>query len=317
MMPFILKAPCKDYIWGGNRLREYGKQSDGERIAESWELSCHPDGESVIAEGEFAGMTLSAFLKRHPEAMGTRGAALDRFPVLVKLIDAKDDLSVQVHPDDAYAQRAEGEPGKTEMWYVVDAQPGAQLICGFEKSISREELRRAIEENTLLDIVHRVPVKKGDVCFIPAGTLHAIGKGLLIAEVQQNSNLTYRVYDYGRAGTDGKPRTLHIEKALDVTRREPAKPCPAFRSAARPGGGSFVPLVMCDTFFVFKEVIRGSTELCARPDSFMHLLVTEGRGKMQGEDGVLSLEQGTSVFVPAGGDTFQIQGECTVIQTLI
>lgn len=314
MKPLILEAPCKDYIWGGNRLRDMGKHSDAQRIAESWELSCHPDGESVIAEGEFAGMTLPAFLKAHPEALGSEGLKRDRFPVLVKLIDAQEDLSVQVHPDDRYAWRVEGEPGKTEMWYIVDAQPGAQLICGFRESISKEELRRAIEENRLLDIVQRVPVKKGDVCFIPAGTLHAIGKGILLAEVQQNSNITYRICDYGRVGADGKPRQLHIEKALDVTRREPAKP---YVPGQNLPGVQRTVLAACDRFMVFKYEFRESGEVCADPVSFTHLLVVEGRCRMEGKDFSASLEQGTSVFVPAGDDTFQIEGACTIMQTLI
>ena len=222
MKPFVLKAPCKDYLWGGNRLREFGKESDADKIAESWELSCHPDGESVIASGDYAGMTLPAFLAAHPEAAGESCRDFERFPVLIKLIDAHDNLSVQVHPDDAYALAHEGEYGKTEMWYIVDAEPGAELLYGFARDVTKEEFRRAIEENTLLDLVRHVPVRPGDVFFIPAGTLHAIGKGILIAEIQQNSNTTYRVYDYGRVGKDGKPRELHIAKALDVTRLTPA-----------------------------------------------------------------------------------------------
>ena len=181
MKPFRLIAPCKDHLWGGDRLRAYGKHSDRDIIAESWELSCHPDGESIIADGEYAGMTLSAFLSEHPEAMGKNCDRFDRFPVLVKLIDARENLSVQVHPDDAYALANEGEYGKTELWYIAEASPGAELIYGFRESITKEEFRRAIEENTLLSEVNRVPVKAGDVFFIEAGTLHAIGKGLLIA----------------------------------------------------------------------------------------------------------------------------------------
>ena len=222
MRPFELIPPIKDYIWGGTKLREeFGKESGLERLAESWELSCHKDGVSVISGGEFDGMTLSEFVEEHPEALGKNCGRFEFFPVLIKLIDARDDLSVQVHPDDDYAMRVEGGYGKTEVWYVIDCEEGAELIYGFAEETDSDTFRRAIEEGTLLDIVNRVPVKKGDVFFIEAGTLHAIGKGILIAEIQQNSNTTYRVYDYGRLGADGKPRELHIDKALDVTRCTP------------------------------------------------------------------------------------------------
>ena len=181
MRPFELTAPLKDYIWGGTRLRdEFGKQSGLPRIAESWELSCHRDGKSVIASGEYKGMTLAELIDKHPEICGRACSSAEDFPVLVKLIDAKNDLSVQVHPDDAYAKRIENSFGKTEMWYIVDCDEGAELIYGFRKSISREEFRRAVEDNTFLEYVNRVPVKKGDVFFIPPGTLHAIGKGIVL-----------------------------------------------------------------------------------------------------------------------------------------
>ena len=314
MKPFTLTAPCKDYLWGGNRLREYGKVSDKDKIAESWELSCHPDGESIIADGASAGMTLTQFLGAHPEALGARAARFDRFPVLIKLIDARDNLSVQVHPDNEYALRVEGEYGKTEMWYIVDAEPGAQLIYGFAREITREEFRRAIEENMLLDAVRQVPVHPGDVFFIPAGTLHAIGKGILIAEVQQNSNTTYRVYDYGRVGADGKPRALHVDKALEVTNLTPIAdrvPAPV-RDA---GGYTAQELGACGYFHVEKLCIRTRAQLSAG-DAFMHVLVLSGKGQLTAEDTAYSLDKGTSVFVPAG-TAFAIEGDCTVILTTV
>ena len=204
-----LDAPCKDYIWGGNRLREeYGKISDADKIAESWELSCHKDGQSVIANGKDKGKTLSEYVAENKKSLGTACDRFEYFPILIKLIDAKDNLSVQVHPDNDYAMRVEGEYGKTEMWYIVDCEEGSQLIYGFDKEISREEFADRIKNNTLLEVTNNVPVHKGDVFFIESGTLHAIGKGILIAEIQQNSNTTYRVYDYGRVGKDGKPRAI-------------------------------------------------------------------------------------------------------------
>lgn len=312
MKPFRLNAPCKDYLWGGNKLREYGKISDKDIIAESWELSCHPDGESIIADGDYAGRTLSAFLAEHPEALGTNCEQFDRFPVLVKLIDARDNLSVQVHPDDAYALANEGEYGKTEMWYIVEAEEGAELIYGFKDSITKEEFRRAIEENTLLDRVNRVPVKQGDVFFIEAGTLHAIGKGILIAEIQQNSNTTYRVYDYGRIGADGKPRELHVEKALDVTNLTPAK---AQECCPKDNGTQL--LAKCSYFHTSCTENEDSCQVVSDDTSFLHLLVLEGEAVLTAECCEIPLRKGTSVFVPAGTGACRINGKCKFINTSI
>ena len=316
MEPFLLTPPIKDYIWGGTRLRdEFGKKSSLERLAESWELSCHKDGESIISSGRFEGMPLSEFIKLNPEAVGKDFRSEDTFPVLVKLIDAKDDLSVQVHPADDYAMRVEGQYGKTEMWYIVDCDEGAELIYGFRSRISREEFRKAVENNTFLEYVNRVPVKKGDVFFIPPGTLHAIGKGMLIAEIQQSSNVTYRVYDYGRVGADGKPRELHIEKALDVT--IPDVPEYKVENHLKNTYGMKTDVIRrCRYFYVLKLECSGSYELRENTDSFMHLLVIEGEGEVVYEGGSISVNKGSSVFVPAGNETLDIKGNCSIIITM-
>ena len=220
-MSILKLAPaCKDYLWGGTKLiTDYGKRYDGARLAETWDLSGHPDGPSVLASGPDAGKTLAEYLAAHPGALGEHGRKFAELPVLIKLIDAAKDLSIQVHPDDAYARAHEGQNGKTEMWYVLSAAPDAFLYCGFSRDISRDELKRRIADNTLPEVLRRVNVKAGDTVFIPAGTIHAICRGIVVAEVQQSSNVTYRVCDYGRLGPDGKPRALHIAQALDVTRR--------------------------------------------------------------------------------------------------
>ena len=194
--PIFLQGICKDYLWGGNRLREeYGKQSDADKIAESWELACHKDGSSILKSGPDAGKTLREYLDAHgPAFLGTNCAGCTTVPVLIKLIDAKQDLSIQVHPDDAYAMRTEGEPGKTEMWYIVDAAPGAALYYGLNRTVTKEEFAQRIEAQTLPEILNRVEVKPGELYFIPSGTLHAIGAGILLAEIQQNSNTTCLLY---------------------------------------------------------------------------------------------------------------------------
>ncbi|WP_294753911.1 type I phosphomannose isomerase catalytic subunit [uncultured Ruminococcus sp.] len=318
MRPFLLKAPIKDYIWGGTKLREiFGKESGLERLAESWELSCHPDGECIIDGGEFDGMKLSEFVSAHPEAVSSSFKSGDSFPVLVKLIDAKNDLSVQVHPNDEYAHKYENDNGKTEMWYIISADQGAELVYGFKDRITKEEFRRAVEDNALMDKVNRVPVKQGDVFFIEPGTLHAIGKGILIAEIQQSSNVTYRVYDYGRVGADGKPRQLHVEKALEVTNTEPA-------DHRRPVYGMELDGVVtqlladCNYFIVNRHRIIKEAEFAADKSSFAHILIIGGSGgELVADNYKLELKMGTSVFVPAGTGAFAIKGNCDVIITTI
>ena len=317
MRPFYLKAPVKDYIWGGTRLRELFGKEGGDRLAESWELSCHPDGECYIMGGEFDGMKLSDFVNEHPEAVSSGFKSGDSFPVLVKLIDAKNDLSVQVHPNDEYAHKYENDNGKTEMWYVIDAAPDSELIYGFNEALSKEDFRKAIENNTLMEKLRRVPVKQGDVFFIEPGTLHAIGKGILIAEIQQSSNVTYRVYDYGRLGADGKPRPLHIEKALEVTNTKPLDP-------ERPVYGLELDGVVtqlladCKYFNVNRHRLIKELELYADKNSFAHVLMIGGSGgELVADNHRLELTMGSSVFVPAGTGAFAIKGNCDVIVTTI
>ncbi len=319
MEPFLLSPAIKDYIWGGTRLREeFGRESSLERLAESWELSCHPDGESTISSGEYSGMSLPRFLSEHPEALGRACTSPEDFPVLVKLIDARNDLSVQVHPDDSYARTHENDNGKTEMWYVIDADPGAELVYGFRESMTKEEFRSAVEDGTLMEHVNRVPVKSGDVFFITPGTLHAIGKGILIAEIQQSSNVTYRVYDYGRTGADGKPRELHVEKALEVTdtgTRALYVPDPPESS----GGVTVQRLASCSYFTVTKYDSESEMTIIdeSAEESFSHILVLEGEGSLSCGGTVIPLEKGSSVFVPAGTGPLDITGRVSLIHTTV
>ena len=316
LKPMLLKAPLKDYLWGGSRLKnEYGKESDLDIVAESWELSCHEAGLSVVDSGEAKGRTLADVLSGAGKAMlGTKAQAMDYFPLLIKFIDAKGELSVQVHPDDEYALREEGEQGKTEMWYVVDAEPGASLIYGFQQEISKEEFQQRIEDNTLLEVCNKVPVHKGDVFFIKAGTLHAIGSGILIYEVQQSSNLTYRVYDYGRVGKDGKPRQLHIDRALDVTRLEVPE-----GTAEKMVDIDLFPnmdiklLAQCKYFKVYHGCLHGDSAMHAGEDSFQCLTVLDGALKLTGNGENLTIAKGRTVFVPAGLGTYQLQGQAEFI----
>lgn len=218
--PFLLSPAAKDYIWGGTRLREeYNKHIDVTPLAETWECSTHPDGPSRVASGAFAGEKLVDVLRAHPEFIGTHPKTDGEggLPVLIKFIDAARDLSVQVHPSDEYARTHEhGQLGKTEMWYVLEAAPGASLVYGFRQDLTRPMLAASLEDDTVEQYLQKVEIHRGDVFLIESGTVHAIGAGAMIVEIQESSNLTYRMYDYHRLGKDGKPRELHIAKALDV-----------------------------------------------------------------------------------------------------
>lgn len=312
-----LTPAFKDYLWGGTRLRDdFQKDCDFDKIAESWELSCHKDGPSTISNGEFKGLTLSEYIEKAGKSvLGTDCEKFDNFPILIKLIDAKDNLSVQVHPDNEYALRVEGEYGKTEMWYIVDCDEGATLLYGFKNTISKDEFAQRIADNTLLEVTNAVPVKKGDVFFIQAGTLHAIGKGILIAEIQQNSNTTYRIYDYGRVGKDGNPRELHVEKAKDVTDLCPAKAYPETPVEQKDGYTSKL-LSSCDYFTTYAIDVESKAVLEADEKSFVSLLILEGEGKVIGDDTV-EFRKGDSIFIPAGTGKFAVDGKCKAILTRV
>ena len=316
LYPMKLEAPLKDYLWGGTRLKdEYGKKTNLDKVAESWELACHKDGKSKIVNGEAAGLFLEDWLAGQDKSvLGTNAASFPYFPLLIKLIDAKGDLSVQVHPDNDYAMRVEGEYGKTEMWYIVDCEPGASLLYGFKEKISKEEFERRIADNTLLEVCNRVPVKKGDVFFIDSGTLHAIGKGILICEIQQNSNTTYRIYDYGRVGKDGKPRELHVKKAIDVTKLEPpTKPTTALAKIDIMPGLDMKLLAECEYFTAYHATLKGEASLKAGSESFQTFTVLSGSLKLTSGDTVLDFYKGESVFIPAGLGIYTLTGDATFI----
>lgn len=308
-----LKPSCKDYIWGGHRLaEEYGIQSDKDVLAEAWVLSCHPDGPCVIVNGPNAGKTLAQYIQENgSQALGTHCRRFRDFPILVKFIDAAQNLSVQVHPGNRYALAEEHQYGKTEMWYVMDAAPNSFLYYGFKREVSQEEFARRIQEDTLLEVLNAVPVQKGDVLFIESGTIHAIGAGILIAEIQQNSNVTYRVYDYGRVGKDGKKRDLHIEKALAVTNR-----VPILRS-----GRSYPHVADCDYFTVDRLNLDGSVmrkvEGAVNEDSFVSILIMNGKGSISCGGERVSYQKGDSVFLPAGSGAYTMEGSCDALITTI
>lgn len=304
MKPLKLQAAFKEYLWGGTKLNDiYGKRSGMERTAESWELSTHPDGLSVIVGGEQDGTTLAAYIAADPSVLGTARTS-DELPVLVKLIDAAADLSVQVHPNNEQAQAWEGQNGKTEMWYVIAAEPGARIVYGVKERVSPTVFAEAIRDNTVVELLDSIPSRKGQAFFVEAGTVHAIGAGNLIAEIQQNSNVTYRLYDYDRRDKDGNPRELHIDKGVRaaVLEKTVPPPMPLCDDGTR-------LLSSCPYFEVRELTVRGTVGRVCTEESYHYLLVTEGTVVVAD----VPLHAGEGVFLPAGLGAYTVTGDATVL----
>ena len=288
----------KDYIWGGNKLKEeYGKSCSLTPLAESWELSLHPDGEAKTEDG----MPLSLAMSNAD--MGKNVTRHPMFPVLTKFIDAKQDLSVQVHPSDEYALKNENSLGKTEMWYIVDCEDGAGIYLGMKRDVTRDEFETAINEKKLTELLNFIEVKKGECFFIPAGTIHAIGKGCLIYEIQQNSNITYRVYDYGRKDKNGNERELHVEKAKAVVNLNKYEPT-VFDGDV---------LGKCEYFTAKHYAVNGGRLLSTSDETFHAVTAIDGFGEING----VSFKKGDTVFIPANYGKYEIKGKAEVIVTSV
>ena len=307
-VPFLLHPASKDYLWGGTRLNDdFSKHIPSDPLAETWECSTHPDGVSIAASGEWIGKPLNEILRTHPEYLGEHARGGTDLPVLVKLIDANRNLSVQVHPDDEFARANEnGQNGKTEMWYVLDADPDSRIAYGLHHTISNEHFLNAVENGTVEKYLQMVPVRKNDVFFIPPGTVHAIGAGCLIAEIQQSSNLTYRLYDYNRTDRNGDRRPLHLKKGLAVAdleaMPEPRQPMRLLRYSS---GVASELLCRCRYFQVERVLVnteerRGEASFRVGPESFEIFLFLNGCGTMFCRDSMLQFFKGDCVFVPAG-----------------
>ncbi len=319
-LPFLLSPAAKDYLWGGQRLNDdFSKRIDMDPLAETWECSTHPDGQSIVRDGEFDGMLLGDVLKLHLEFLGEHFRELGELPILIKFIDARSDLSVQVHPSDEYAQEHEnGQRGKTEMWYVLDATSGAKLVYGLRHDCNKEELLSFINKGTLEKHLQYVPIKKNDVFYVESGTIHALGAGALVAEIQESSNLTYRIYDYNRVDKNGKLRELHIDKALEVSNlkglQEPRQKLRVLRYG--PGVAREL-LSRCKYFEVNRmlvnterrqDVFYESDEL-----SFKVLLCFDGCGTVCYEDEderrhYIDIYKGDCLFVPANSRKLKLNG---------
>lgn len=314
--PLLLRPSGKDYLWGGSRLNdEFEKNIDLQPLAETWECSTHPDGPSYVVGDEFDGKELAEVLKAHPEYLGERHKGECTLPILIKFIDAKNDLSVQVHPTDEYANEKEnGQLGKTEMWYVLDAGRDAKLVYGLKQDCTKDEIRRAIADGTVMKYLQKVPIHKDDLFFIPAGTVHAIGAGALVAEIQENSNLTYRLYDYDRVDKNGKKRELHIDKALNVANlHSSAEPKQPLRVLKYRQGVASELLTRCKYFEVYRMIVnterRQQVHYQADDLAFRVLLCVNGCGTISYEDGMINFYKGDCVFVPANSEALTIHGQ--------
>lgn len=327
--PILLKPIAKDYLWGGLRLKDdFGLELNSDPFAEAWVCSTHPDGESVNSMGE----TLSSVLEKHPEYLGTHALSITgekpELPILIKLIDAKNDLSVQVHPDDEYANVKEnGSLGKTEFWYVVDSKPDSSLVYGFNSDVTANQVRTSIKNGSIGRYLNYVPVHKNDVFMINPGTVHAIGSGVLIAEIQENSNITYRLYDYDRIDKNGQARPLHIEKALDVlSMRSSLVPRQPMRVLKYRNGCATELLGRCKYFQVERMLLNTETQrklvdYKTGKSSFHALLVLDGCGSISGGTDVglgsdslmLNIFKGDCVFVPASSIPLKLHGRAQIL----
>ena len=318
--PIFLRPTGKDYLWGGTRLNdEFVKDIPMEPLAETWECSTHPDGPSYALGGEFDGQSLSEILKARPDYLGTHPESGGGLPILIKFIDAKRDLSVQVHPTDDFAAAHEnGQRGKTEMWYVLDAAKDAKLVYGLNHDTHPEVLRKSIEDGTVEKHLQTVPIAKNDVFFIEAGTIDAVGAGALIAEIQESSNLTYRLYDYDRVDKNGQKRPLHVEKALRAANlRSSAAPRQPMRVLRyRPGCASEL-LCRCKYFEVYRMLVnterRQQVTYRADPMSFRVLLCVDGCGTIRFGDSIRNLYKGDCVFFPADSVEICLHGQLQLL----
>lgn len=312
----------KDYLWGGQNLRRLGKSFPGSKAAESWEISAHPDGMSLAANGPFTGKSLAELVSDYGSAfVGSLSQTQYglRFPLLIKLIDAADILSVQVHPHDAYAAQHEKDQGKTEMWLILEAEPGAVIIYGFRDSISQEGFLDALAKGKIGECLQTMPVKSGDLIYIPAGTVHAIGKGIIIAEIQQNSNATYRLYDYDRKNADGSSRPLHLQKALDVIDWKHGTRNGLYEGLSRKqNGGLIIRPVVADPHFCTEIItVKGEAELLSDDRSFQTLIITAGTAQIPHPAAPVTLARGESVLIPANMGLYSLKGDFSALRSYI
>lgn len=309
--PMKMTPVYQEYLWGGRRLKhEFGKADAPETTAESWELASRSDGESRTPDGR----TIAELGRSDRDGFWGSDCRSEKFPLLVKLIDAQKALSIQVHPSNETALVERGEQAKAEMWYIVDCQPQAYLYYGFSQRVTKQEFLERARDGSICQVLNRVPVAKGDVFYIQPGTIHAIGAGIMLAEIQQNSNTTLRVYDYQRLGTDGTLRPLHLERAAQVMDYTPVIPqeCRANCGVSFPAF-TMAEMFTCQSFRAYRIDVRESIMLLCDGRSFQHVLCVEGSGRIRTESGSYPFGRGESFFMPAALGKYEIRGRCRVL----
>jgi mannose-6-phosphate isomerase len=322
LYPVLFKPIYKQMLWGGTRLRTvYSRDVPNDNTGESWDISCRPGEMGIIENGPDAGLSFADYITRDRKAvMGTRLAEKNgAFPLLVKIIDANNNLSVQVHPDDGYALSMElSDTGKNEMWYIMEAPADGRLIIGLKHGVTRTDLLTAHEKGNVQDCLHHLPVKAGDMVNIPAGLIHAITKGTVIAEIQQNSDITYRLYDYDRIGEDGKPRTLHIRESLDAidfSGRIPLRTVQGVHEIKN--GNEIIHAIRNKYFSVSQYILRKPLQEAANPEAFLTFTNVAGKCRIISQRYTVDVPLSRSVFIPAGLGTYEIRGECTLLKTYV
>ncbi|MDR0267362.1 type I phosphomannose isomerase catalytic subunit [Paenibacillus sp.] len=316
--PLQFQPEFKERVWGGRALEQFGLTPPEGHIGEGWMIADHPNGTTSVVNGELAGKGLDQIREElGKEWFGSKGFSEKngRFPLLIKLLDCNDNLSVQVHPTDDYEGLPKGELGKTEMWYVLDAKPGAKIIYGLNGGVTRESMKAALENGSVMDTLREVPVEAGDTFYIPAGTVHALCAGVVVAEIQQNSDTTYRIYDYNRPGLDGKPRELHIEDSLNVTAFEGSGATTMKTDGL--AAGEWLELAKSPYFIVEKGIVEGSWDLKTTPESFTILVICEGSGEIVWEGGSLNYQAGQCFLLPANLGSYTLEGQATVLRSYL
>lgn len=308
MYPIIFENLYYDKIWGGRDFENFRNNIPEGMIGESWDIACHPNGTSIVREGKFKGKSFNELIEELGHSLVGEKISKNKFPLLVKLINSKENLSVQVHPGDEYAKIHENEFGKTEAWYVVDAKEGAELIVG-TKNCTKQQFEEAIKENRVEDYLNKIKVKKGDCFLIDSGLVHAIGGGVIIAEIQQNSDVTYRVYDYGR------PREIHVEKSLDVINFD--LQCKNLSNNKEENYDGYSKTFLCENEYFHMEKLNITKDLEDTSDieRFFILTIVEGEGTISYKEGAVDIKMGDSILIPATLGKYEIKGNLTLLKS--
>jgi mannose-6-phosphate isomerase len=320
LYPIKLKPVYKDAIWGGTNIRKrFGREAPDERVSESWEVCCRNDGMNAISNGCFEGPTLMELIERFSSMLlgdGRICTTPGEFPLLIKFIDASERLSVQVHPGSGCMTEDGMDMCKNEMWYVIEARPGSRIVYGVKEHVTPGQFAGAVKNGGLQELLNEVTVSPGDVFFIPSGMVHAILEGIMVAEIQQNSNTTYRVYDWDRVGSDGKPRELHIDKALEAVRLEPFRA--EIPSEVYCDGSCSIRELTCCEYFTAEEVkLSGSFTHTMDSSRFYIYMAIQGYGTIKHEGGSESISCGETFLIPSSLGQYSLEGELTLLRVYV